>query len=167
MIALGFLLLFLLGVKVKKSEKLHYPTAFANLLSGLLLYLISGLFLLIDSMDIQAVAIAYISCTAIGFIFILTGGGLLTRLIKNQLKPDIFNKANETFPQEERLLANDYSINLPARYTLKGKIRKSWINFINPMRGLLVIGSPGSGKSYFVVEHVIKQHIEKGFFNYV
>ena len=93
----------------------------------------------------------------------MTGGGLLTRIIKNKLNPDVFNKENETFPQEERLLKNEYSINLPARYNLKGKIRKSWINFINPMRGLLVIGSPGSGKSYFVVEHVIKQHIEKGF----
>jgi len=88
---------------------------------------------------------------------------MLTRIIKNKLKPDVFNKANDTFPQEERLLQNEYSVNLPARYQLRGKFRNSWINIINPMRGLLAIGSPGSGKSYFVVEHVIRQHIEKGF----
>jgi hypothetical protein len=84
-------------------------------------------------------------------------------LIKIRLGNDIFNELNETFPQEERLLENEYSINLPARYRLKNQIRNSFINFINPMRGLLVIGSPGSGKSYFVIQHVIRQHIAKGF----
>jgi hypothetical protein len=163
LIALGFLLLSILGVKGRKSEKLTYRTAFAYLLTGLLLYFISGIILFAQSIDSKIMAIAYISITGIGFILILTGGGLLTRIIKNKLKPDVFNKNNETFPQEERLITNEYSVNLPAKYNLKGRIRKSWINFINPMRGLLVIGSPGSGKSYFVVEHVIKQHIEKGF----
>lgn len=116
-----------------------------------------------NGIDSNIMAASYILLTGLGFIMIMTGGGLLTRIIKNKLNPDVFNKENETFPQEERLLKNEYSINLPARYRLKGKMRKSWINFINPMRGLLVIGSSGSGKSYFVVEHVIKQHIEKGF----
>jgi hypothetical protein len=67
------------------------------------------------------------------------------------------------FPQEERLLQNEYSINLPAQYNRKGKMRRSWINVINPFRGLLVTGTPGSGKSYFVIQHVIRQHIQKGF----
>src|SRR5207249_12240935 len=56
-----------------------------------------------------------------------------------------------------------YSVNLPARYKLKGETITSWINVINPMRGLLVMGSPGAGKSYFIIQHVIKQHLEKGF----
>lgn len=72
-------------------------------------------------------------------------------------------KLNETFPQEERLLENEFSINLPAQYNLKGKIRKSWINIINPFRSFLVMGSPGSGKTWFVIQHVIKQHIQKRF----
>jgi pantothenate kinase-related protein Tda10 len=78
------------------------------------------------------------------------------------LGKDIFNELNETFPQEERLLQNEYSINLRAQYNLKGKVRRSWINIINPFRGLLVTGTPGSGKSYFVIQHVIRQHIQKG-----
>jgi len=61
------------------------------------------------------------------------------------------------------LLENEYSVNLPAQYNLKGKIRKSWINIINPFRALLVLGTPGSGKTYFVIRHVITQHLEKGF----
>jgi hypothetical protein len=79
----------------------------------------------------------------------------------------VFNTLNETFPQEERLLNNEYSINLPARYNLKGRYRKSWINIINPFRALLVMGSPGSGKSYFIIQHIIKQHIQKGFSMFV
>ncbi|MFX6234589.1 conjugal transfer protein TraG, partial [Acinetobacter baumannii] len=86
----------------------------------------------------------------IGFLLILAGGNLLSRLIKLNLGDDVFNSLNETFPQEERLISNEYSINLPARYNLKNRVRKSWINIINPFRGLLVIGSPGSGKSWFV-----------------
>jgi len=76
---------------------------------------------------------------------------------------DVREQENETFPQEERLLQNDYSINLPAEYYLRNKKRSSWINVINPFRSLLVLGSPGSGKSYFVIRHVITQHIKKGF----
>lgn len=163
LIALGFLLLSTLGVKGKKSEKLNYRTAFTYLLSGLLVYLLSGVILLNQSLDSEIIAVLYMVITGAGFVVVLTGAGLITRIIKNKLNPDIFNKSNETFPQEEKLLTNEYSINLKARYNLKGKMRNSFINFINPMRGLLVIGSPGSGKSYFVVEPVIKQHIEKGF----
>lgn len=82
-------------------------------------------------------------------------------------KIDIFNRLNESFPQEERLLENEYSVNLPAAYRLNGKIRKSWINFINPFRAILVVGTPGSGKSYFVIRHIISQHIAKGFSMFV
>src|SRR5690349_13326485 len=102
--------------------------------------------------------------TSLGYVLLLKGGILLSRVIKIKLDgKDIFNKQNETFPQEERLLRNEYSINLPATYKLKSKTISSWINFINPMRGLLVMGSPGAGKSYFIIQHIIKQHIEKGF----
>jgi hypothetical protein len=163
LIALGFLLLSMLGAKGRKSEKLNYSTAFAWLIAGLILYFVSWFVIYVNGIDTSTVAIIYMSVTGLGFVLVLTGGGLLARIIKDRLNPDVFNKHNETFPQEERLIANEYSVNLLAAYNLKGRKRKSWINFINPMRGLLVIGSPGSGKSYFVIEPVIKQHIEKGF----
>jgi hypothetical protein len=162
LIALGFLLLSLLGVKGRKNEKLHYRTALAYLLTGFLLYFISVLCFYLPA-AMTTLVILYMSLTALGYLLIMMGGGLLTRIIKNRLNSDVFNKANETFPQEERFLQNEYSVNLPARYHLKGRIRNSWINFINPMRGLLILGSPGSGKSYFIIQQVIKQHIEKGF----
>jgi Type IV secretory system Conjugative DNA transfer/YWFCY protein len=136
------------------------------LLLGLLLYFSSQLFFKLQY-DVQTVAIVYITATGIGFLLILAGGNLLSRLIRYNLGNDVFNSLNETFPQEERFISNEYSINLPARYNLKNRVRKSWINIINPFRGLLVIGSPGSGKSWFVIQHVIKQHIEKGFAMFV
>lgn len=161
--ALGFLIISLIGAKGKKDEKLNYKSAFAYILTGIVIYLSSSLSLLLN-MEITAVAVVYITITSIGFLLLLSGGTLLSRIIKTNLgNKDVFNKQNETFPQEERLLENEFSINLPAKYYLKDKLRNSWINIINPFRALLVLGTPGSGKSYFVIRHVITQHIRKGF----
>lgn len=160
--ALAVLLLSLVGAKGKKSDKLNYRVAFAYLLTGLFIYFIS-VFCLYIPVSNEVTTVLYIAVTSTGFVLILTGGGLMSRIITGKLNNDVFNKQNETFPQEERLLENEYSINLPAQYNLRGKVISSHINFINPMRGLLVMGSPGAGKSYFIVQHIIKQHIEKGF----
>lgn len=165
--ALGFLAISLLGAKGRKDEKLSYKTAFAYIITGLLLYFLSYLSLL-QKTDPATVAMLYMGITSIGFILVLSGGTLLSRVIQQKLNSkDIFNKEAETFPQEERVLENEYSINLPALYKLKGRTRKSWINIINPFRALLVLGSPGAGKSYFVIRHVITQHIRKGFTMFV
>ncbi|KUJ59518.1 conjugal transfer protein TraG [Flavobacteriaceae bacterium CRH] len=165
--ALGFLIISLLGAKGRKDEKLNYKTAFAYIITGILIYFISYLSLYLK-IELMLAAIAYMTITSSGFLLMLSGGTLLSRIIKNRLNSkDIFNTENETFPQEERLLENEYSINLPARYHLKDKIRDSWINIINPFRGLLVSGTPGSGKSYFVIRHVITQHIRKQFTMFV
>lgn len=162
LIALGMLVISLIGARGKKDEKLGYKTAFAYIIIGLLIYFLSWLALQ-ATLQLSIKAIVYISITSVGFLLIITGGTLLSRIIRDALKDDVFNSENETFPQEERLLENEYSINLPAEYQLKNKKRNSWINIINPFRGLLVLGTPGAGKSYFVIRHVITQHIAKGF----
>ena len=165
--ALGLLLISLLGARGRKDEKLQFKTALCRMVLGLLLYFLSGLCLL-SAVEVQYGATAYMLAASAGFLLVLSGGTLLSRLIRSRLSAvDIFNSENETFPQEERLLENEYSINLPAQYYLKNKLRKSWINIINPFRGLLVLGTPGSGKSYFVIRHVITQHIAKGFSMFV
>jgi len=160
--ALLLLIVSLIAVKGKKDEKIQKNAIIAYLLTGLLLYFIGILCFYLYAPP-QLVAILYIGITSIGYLLILTGGTLLSRLIKNSLNNDVFNSQNETFPQEERLLENEYSINLPAKYRLKDKIRNSWINIINPFRGILVAGTPGAGKTYFVIRHIIDQHIKKGF----
>lgn len=152
----------LVGAKGKKDEKIYLKSIIAYLAFGFFLYFASYGCFYIDG-SVFVIGLSYIVITSIGYILILTGGVRLSRLIKVNLSKDIFNDENETFPQEERLLENEYSINLPAKYRLKDKVRDSWINFINPFRGMLVAGTPGAGKSYFVIRHIIDQHIKKGF----
>lgn len=165
-IAIGLLVISLLGAQGKKDEKISWKVVAAYLFIGFMLFFSSGMLFNLNY-SLENIAIIYMVVTGIGFLLILAGGNLFSRLIRLNLSNDVFNSLNETFPQEERLLTNEYAINLPARYNLKGRIRKSWINIINPFRGLLVIGSPGAGKSWFVIQHVIKQHIEKGFAMFV
>jgi hypothetical protein len=160
--ALCFLAISLLGSKGKKSEKLQLSHALKWICAGLVIYFLSY-YCLYFKLSIQLSAALYFTVTIAGYLSVLKGGTVVSRIIKDKLKKDIFNLENETFPQEERLLENEYSINLPARYQLKNKFRSSWINIINPFRGLLVAGTPGAGKSYFVIRHVISQHIQKGF----
>jgi len=162
-IALGFLMISLFGATGKKEEKLKYKKAIIYMAAGIVIYFASY-FLLLPLWAVTIKTIVYICVTIIGYLLMLTGGTWLSRVIKLKLdNSDIFNQENETFPQEERLLENEYSINLPTSYRLKQKIRSGWINIINPFRALLVMGSPGSGKSYFVIRHVITQHLHKGF----
>ncbi|WP_057938857.1 conjugal transfer protein MobC [Algoriphagus resistens] len=164
--ALVLLLISLIGAKGRKDDKLRMAQIGWPLISGLVSYA-GSFFVFYLPFNEDTVSIIYISVTSLGFILILRGGALLSRLLKNRFDQGIFNHLNETFPQEERYLENEYSVNLPAQYRLKDTIRKSWINIINPFRALLVAGTPGSGKSYFVIRHVITQHIKKGFSMFV
>ena len=159
---LVFLAASLIGTRGRKEEKIRLKTATSYIGIGLLLFFGSELLLRLQ-ITILLKASVYMGVAGLGYLLILTGGTLISRLLYLKFKQDVFNKANETFPQEERLLENEYSVNLPAQYNLKGKTRKSWINIINPFRGLTVLGSPGAGKSYFVIRHIITQHIRKGF----
>lgn len=167
LLALLFLTISLIGARGRLNEKFNYKVVTAYLVTGFLLYFISGLCFYIKGIELQTIAILYFTITSIGFILILSGGTILTRIIKDGLKNEVFNKANETFPQEERLLTNPYSINLPAVYNLKGKLKRSWINIINGRRGILILGSPGSGKSYFLIENIIRQLSDKCFVQFV
>jgi len=160
--ALLCLSISLIGVKGRKDEKINYISIMAYLLCGLLLYWMSVLSFYLPA-SLSVIATVYILITAIGYLLILPGGAWVSRIFKDKLNKDIFNTNNESFPQQEQLLENEYSVNLPAKYNLKGQIRNSWINFINPFRGLLVAGTPGAGKSYFVIRHIIDQHVRKGF----
>lgn len=162
MMALAFLSISLLGVKAKKGEEFNNRLAVAYLLTGVALYFISGLLFLLPASH-TFIAISYMIVTSLGFIFFMTGGTILARIIKKKLSGDVFNTLNETFPQEERLLENKYSVNLPTRYMLKKKQRAGWINIINGFRGgVLLMGLPGSGKT-LIAKEIIKQQIAKGY----
>jgi hypothetical protein len=161
-VAIVFLIASLIGSKGKKDQKIRLLNAITYLILGLSFYYLSGILFSLRLPNLE-IGIIYISVTSLGFLLFISGVSLLFRIININLTGDIFNKENETFPQEERLLENEYSVNLPAEYYLKKKKKRSWINVINPFRSLLVCGGPGAGKSYFVIRHVITQHIKKGF----
>ena len=167
LVSLLFLAISLVGAKGRKNPKSNYRTSYVYIGCGLLIYFISGLVLSIKGLELTEVAQLYMALTGTGYLLILTGGVTLSRIIKGRLSNEVFNRANETFPQEERLLTNPYSINLPAVYKLKGRTRKMWINYVNPRRGLLALGSPGSGKSWYVIENCLRQLSDKSFAQFV
>ncbi|MGL5262421.1 MAG: conjugal transfer protein MobC, partial [Bacteroides sp.] len=101
------------------------------------------------------------------YLFLLLSGVWISRLIKINLMDDVFNIENESFMQEMRLMDNEYSVNLPTCFWYRKKQYNGWINVVNPFRATIVLGTPGSGKSYAVINNYIKQQIEKGFSMYI
>ena len=87
----------------------------------------------------------------------------ISKYLKDGLLKDRFNYENESFEQMEEKVYNKYSVNIPMRYYFKGKFRKGWVNICNPFRGTWVVGTPGSGKTFSIIEPFIRQHSAKGF----
>lgn len=112
-------------------------------------------------------ATLYIFTMTAGYICLLMGGLWMSRLLKHNLMEDVFNNENESFMQETKLMENEYSVNLPTLFYYKKKWQKGWINVVNPFRATIVLGTPGSGKSFAVVNNYIKQQIEKGYSMYI
>ncbi len=161
--AILLLTLSLMGARGRKDLATTYRSCLGLILAGVLLYFGSSILLSLPAGTIP-LAIGYISLCSIGFVLILTGGARISRILHAPfLKEDPFGRLHTGFPQEEQQSLTDFSINLPARYTRRGKTKVSWINLINPRRGILILGSPGCGKSWFIIEPAIRQLIEKGF----
>jgi|SRR6185312_633850 len=131
------------GEQGKKDSNLEIRPIVSTLIAGLTLYFAS-VFLFELKISEKLSGIIYMAITTIGYLCVMFAGARLSRLLHTKMGKDPFNSVQETFPQEERLLQNEYSVNLPAQYKLKGQVRKSWINVINPFRALLVLGTPGS-----------------------
>ena len=112
-------------------------------------------------------AVLYIVTLTGGFFCLLASGLWVSRLLKSNLLEDVFNTENESFMQETRLMENEYSINLPTKFWYRKKEWKGWINVVNPFRASMILGTPGSGKSYAVVNNYIKQAIEKSYALYI
>ena len=112
-------------------------------------------------------AVLYTVTLTGGFFCLLASGLWVSRLLKSNLLEDVFNTENESFMQETKLMENEYSINLPTKFWYRRKEWKGWINVVNPFRASMILGTPGSGKSYAVVNNYIKQAIEKSYALYI
>ena len=161
-----FLALSCLGTKGVKEETITWPKIWTVLFSGFVFFFLNWWLLALPIGKVGA-ATLYIFTLSVGYICLLMGGVWMSRLLKNNLMDDVFNTENESFMQETRLMENEYSVNLPTRFYYKKKWNKGWINVVNPFRASMVLGTPGSGKSYAIVNNYIKQQIEKGFAMYI
>jgi hypothetical protein len=153
-----------LGTKGVKNEKITWRKIYIALAIGFVLF-----FLNIPLLKLSAgmATSLYILTTSLGYIALMMAGVWMSRLLRNNLMDDVFNNENESFQQETKLMENEYSVNLPTKFYYKGKWNEGWINVVNPFRASIVLGTPGSGKSYAIVNNYIKQHIEKGFSMYI
>lgn len=163
---LVFLALSCLGTKGVKEETITWPKIWAVLAVGFVLFFLNW-WLLALPLDKIGSASLYIFTLSVGYICLLMAGVWMSRLLKNNLMDDVFNLENESFMQETCLMDNEYSINLPTRFYYKKRWHKGWINIVNPFRASMVLGTPGSGKSFAIVNNYIKQQIEKGFAMYI
>ena len=161
-----FLTLSCLGTKGVKEEKITWSKIWTVLFSGFVFFFLNWWLLALPIGKVGAASL-YIFTLSVGYICLLMGGVWMSRLLKNNLMDDVFNTENESFMQETRLMENEYSVNLPTRFYYKKKWNNGWINVVNPFRASMVLGTPGSGKSYAIVNNYIKQQIEKGFAMYI
>lgn len=164
--AIIFLALSCLGTKGVKNQKMTWQKIYATFLGGLVLFFMNWWMLDLPFSPIVNMVIYTITITA-GYILLLMSGVWISRMFKHNLMEDVFNVANESFMQETRLMENEYSVNLPTKFIYQGKVWDGWINVVNPFRATIVLGTPGSGKSYAVVNNYIKQTIAKGFATYI
>ena len=155
-----------LGTKGVKGEKITWEKIYAALGMGGVLFFLNGWLLHLPLPFTVDVGLYVVTISA-GYACLLMAGLWMSRLLKHNLMDDVFNNENESFMQETRYLENEYSVNLPTRFYYKKKWNNGWINVVNPFRATIVLGTPGSGKSYAVVNSFIKQQIEKGYSMYV
>ncbi|ANF53002.1 conjugal transfer protein TraG [Chryseobacterium glaciei] len=153
-----------LGTKGVKNEKITWPKIYTALAAGFILFFLNTPLL---HLSLNVAALLYMLTLGLGFILLLKAGVWMSRLLKNNLMDDVFNIENESFMQETRLMENEYSVNLPTKFYYNKKWHNGWVNVVNPFRATIVLGNPGSGKSYAIVNNYIKQHIEKGFSMYI
>ena len=149
------------GTKGVKNEKIKWGQIWLIISIGAVLFFLDWW------MVSLSLYYTYIFTTISGYVCLLLGGVWMSRLLKNNMMDDRFNEENESFMQETKLMENEYSVNLPTRFYYKKRWNKGWINVVNPFRASIVLGTPGSGKSFAVVNNFIKQQIEKGFGLYV
>ena len=157
-----------IGTKAKKALKFNvrtmvvYPVLAGLTLVGLC-FVFHGMYFGVSWFGFPANRILYAICSVVGTMLVHQGLDGIAKYYNNKVGEDRFNFENESFQQSENLVANDYSVNIPMIYYWKRKMHKGWINIINPFRGTIVLGTPGSGKSFGVIDPFIRQHAAKGF----
>lgn len=164
--AIIFLALSCLGTKGVKNQKMTWNKIHAFFLGGLVLFFMNW-WILDLPLPYMANAGLYTATLTAGYILLLMAGVWMSRMLRNNLMEDPFNTQNESFMQTTALMENEHSVNLPTKFVYQGKEWDGWINVVNVYRASIILGTPGSGKSFAVVNNYIKQMIAKGFAMYI
>ena len=157
-----------IGAKAKKALKFNVKTmVIYPVLAGLTLvgmcFIFHGMNIGMSWFGFPANRILYALCSVVGTMLVHQGLDGIAKYYNYKVGEDSYKFENESFQQSETLVANDYSVNIPMIYYWKQKMHKGWINIINPFRGTIVLGTPGSGKSFGIIDPFIRQHAAKGF----
>lgn len=157
-----------IGTRNKKHLEFNARKQVIFPLTGGLLLLVLSVWLFGHPMEMRLYTlplnrILYMAASLVGVILVHIALDNISKFIKEGLMKDRFNFENESFEQSEEIQENKYSVNIPMRYYYKGKFRKGWVSISNPFRGTWVVGTPGSGKTFSIIEPFIRQHAAKGF----
>jgi hypothetical protein len=105
----------------------------------------------------------YMVCSFLGALLCSVAMDNISKIIQSGLGKDVWNTEAESFMQPLKKKETPYSVNIPMLFYYNKKVRHGWINICNVFRGTMVIGTPGSGKSFSIVNPFIRQLIAKGF----
>ena len=161
--ALVILIIYSIGNKSKKNIGATWSEVYYLGFAGGVLYFGNFILLGLRQLSVDTVNILYTTTTFGGYLLLMKAGAKADSIINIDIANDPFNEQNESFMQETELIANEHSINIPTLFTFKQKVYAGWINVVNAFRATMVLGTPGSGKSYAIVNNYIRQMIEKGF----
>ncbi len=159
------------GTKAKKKQDL-------NIVKSIILPIIFGVGMMVGSLflipftddksipnilpGMNAFQIGYALLSLLGAIIAQMGADSISKYMQQKMGKDRWNVEEESFAQNTELAETDTSVNLPYLFRYQKKTHKGWIN-LNPFRGTMVIGTPGSGKSFGVINPAIRQMVAKGF----
>lgn len=164
----GLILMVAIGSKPKLNIKLNTKTAI--ILPMILGFIIVGLSIYfatsdfgIDVLNYSLNFILYVISSFFGMILLHIAFDNISKIIKSSFMDDRFNIENESFEQSKKIILKDSSVNIPMLFYYKKRVHKGWINIVNIFRGTMVIGTPGSGKTFGIIVPFIKQLMSKGF----
>jgi hypothetical protein len=156
-----------IGTRAKKKLELKPVQDIAlPVFSGMIFFFGSAFFISAGTQVYKSLSwtdYVYMTTAIAGTILLNVGFDNISKFVQHNLMKDRFNVENESFEQTTRLINTPYSVNIPMSFYYRKKRHKGWINIVNPFRGTLIIGTPGSGKSFTFVNSYIRQMSAKGF----
>jgi traG family protein len=160
-----------IGTRAKKKRDLDATKEIFLPISVGLIMIISSLALVWGAGDPNLpYVVPYLNGYQLGYLLLSYAGTMITQkgadsisgLMQTKMDKDRWNTEEESFDQNRELVETPTSVNIPYKFRYKKQTHQGWMN-IDPFRGSMVIGVPGSGKSFGVINPAIRQLVGKGF----